>query len=228
MLRWICTEKTAMPPLPCPSPRAGQIGSKAPAVVERRQEAPPGRSASARARKSFPKIRKTVMMLMMMMMMSVPGQHSGEENRTRWCYCTRRTAEDSSVHKQRASSGSLPGQSQSPHRHPRTRRRRSFSPFFSADVALSPRISAVSHHATTNRPGVVAWIGIPQRPEARNLPPGFFGPWRKGQHATLLLLSQVSEAFSAERDVAVAVAAEENGNGGSRNGDFSFSKRESA
>lgn len=100
-------EKTAMfPPPSCPSPRAGQIGSKA--VVERRQEVPPGRSASVRARKSFPKIRKTVMMLMLMMtmMLSVPGQHSGEESRTRWCYCTRRTAEDSSVHKQRASSGS--------------------------------------------------------------------------------------------------------------------------
>lgn len=37
-----------------------------------------------------------------------------------------------------------------------------------------------------------------------------------------------SEAFSAERDVAVAVAAEEDGNGNSRNGDFSFSKSESA
>lgn len=37
-----------------------------------------------------------------------------------------------------------------------------------------------------------------------------------------------SEAFSAERDVAVAVAAEEDGKRKSRNGDFSFSKSESA
>lgn len=37
-----------------------------------------------------------------------------------------------------------------------------------------------------------------------------------------------SEAFSGQRDVAVAVAVEERGNGSSCNGDSSFSKSESA
>lgn len=58
---------------PPPPPHAGQIGSKTPAVVERRKEVAPGRAASVRARKG--PIRKTVVV---MMMIPAPGHNSGE------------------------------------------------------------------------------------------------------------------------------------------------------